>query len=130
MDPRGDRSEIGYFKRGTEPTEFCDRHVTVRYCKHGGVACPDCPEEDCTLTALLRVQRVFPRQIKVLDAPYTYGGESVKRERKLTDNEPYYAANGESRQYYGIGMDVVPYNRTCPVHTQEDGFWRRRAAIP
>ena len=129
FDPRGDRSEIGYFKKGTEPTAYCDCHVAVRYCDHGGVACENCPEEACHQTALLRVYRSFPRQVKVLDAPYTYGGRVATNERELSYNEPYYAANDETKQFYGIGMDVIPYNRICPAHTVREEFWRRRAAL-
>lgn len=130
LDPRGDRSEVGYFKKGTQPTEACDRHVCISYCDHGGgVACASCPAEDCHTTALLRVSRRFPRQIKVLDAPYTYGGSVSEREHILTDNEPYYSVNYQSKQNFGVGMDVVPYNRICPVHTVEDPFWSRRATL-
>ena len=129
FDPRGDRCEVGYFKRGTEPTERCDCHVCVSYCEHGGVACENCPAGSCHTTALIRVLRYFPRQIKVLDAPYTYGGSVPLRERILTNNEPYYAVNYQTKQNFGIGMDVVPYNRICPVHTLGDPFWNRRAVL-
>jgi hypothetical protein len=81
------------------------------------------------MTALLRVSRRFPRQIKVLDAPYTYGGPVPNKERILTNNEPYYVANYHAKQNVGIGIDVVPYNRICPVHTVEDPFWSRRAVF-
>jgi hypothetical protein len=77
--------------------------------------------------ALLRVFRSFPRQISVLDAPYTYGGPITKNKPKLSDNEPYYADCGKSSRNYGIGMGVIPFNRLCPVHGGSDDFWRRRA---
>ncbi|MBQ8357180.1 MAG: transglycosylase domain-containing protein [Clostridia bacterium] len=128
-DPRGDRSEVGYFKKGTEPTERCDCHVCISYCEHGGIASRDCPEEGCHTTALLRISRHFPRQVKVLDAPYTYGGTVVEKERCLTNNEPYYAVNYKTKQNFGIGMDVVPYNRICPTHTGLEAFWQRRLKI-
>ncbi|MBE6701862.1 MAG: hypothetical protein E7585_00400 [Ruminococcaceae bacterium] len=128
-DPRGDRCEIGYFKKGTEPTDTCNCHVEVRYCGHGGVAGVFCPEETCYTTALLRVVRRFPRQIKVLDAPYTYGGSVGESEQYLSSNEPYYAKNYQSKQNFGIGMDVTPYNRICPAHMASDAFWRRRALL-
>ena len=127
-DPRGDRSEIGYFKKGTEPTVTCDCHVKVRYCNHGGVAASDCPEETCHTTALLRVKRSFPRQIKVLDAPFTYDGEVPQKERYLRNNEPYYAEKYQTKQNFGIGLDIVPYNRICPGH-EDEGFWERRSEI-
>jgi penicillin-binding protein 1A len=119
LDPRGDRMEIGYFKKGTEPTSHCDRHVCVRYCDHGGIATDECPPECCHQTALLRVMRQFPRQIRVLDAPYTYGGAILRKERELSNNEPYYAVNYQSKQNFGVGMGVVPYNRLCPGHALE-----------
>lgn len=129
LDPRGDRMEIGYFKKGTEPTAQCDCHVCVSYCDHGGVATEECPSECCHQTALLRVMRRFPRQIKVLDAPYTYGGVCVKRERELSDNEPYYAVNYQTKQNFGVGIDVCPYNRPCPGHAEDQAFWDRRAEL-
>ena len=128
LDPRGDRSEIGYFKKGTEPRGECRCHVLIDYCTCGGIATDACPVEQCHKTALLRVSRSFPRQIKVLDAPYSYGGAYVEKERKLSNNEPYYANKYEIKQNFGIGIDVVPYNHICPVHKQ-DPFWRRRAGL-
>lgn len=129
FDPRGDRLEVGYFKKGTEPTDYCDCHVCVSYCDHNGVATASCPSDACHTTALIRVIRRFPRQIKVLDAPYTYGGAAVEREQILTNNEPYYAVNYQSKQYFGIAMDTIPYNRICPGHDSESDFWQRRMRL-
>jgi penicillin-binding protein 1A len=129
FDPRGDRSEVGYFKKGTEPREHCDCHVCVSYCRAGGVATSHCPQQECHQTALVRVMRQFPRQIKVLDAPYTWAGNVPETEQYLSDNEPYYALNYQTRQYFGIGMDIAPYNRICPFHTVADPFWSRRSAL-
>ena len=125
LDPRGDRSEIGYFKKGTEPTSECRCHVTIDYCEGGGVATSECPLEHRHRTALLRVTRNFPRPVKVLDAPYSYGGEFVEKGRVLSENEPYYAGKYHSKQNFGVGMDVIPYNHICGAHTG-DAFWKRR----
>lgn len=127
-DPRGDRSEVGYFKKGTEPTEHCTCHVLVDYCDGGGVANADCPAESRHPVALLRVSREFPRQIYVADAAYTYGGAPPQKGLGLRNNEPYYAQNYNSKHFFGIGMDEVPYNRACPGHT-DDEFWERRFAF-
>lgn len=124
-DPRGDRSEIGYFKKGTEPKTKCSCHVVVDYCVGNGVATDECPEETRRKVALLRVSRKFPRQIYVVDAAYTYGGVPPKKGRGITSNEPYYAQIGDHGHFFGIGMDEVPYNRLCPGHT-DAGFWERR----
>ncbi len=128
LDPRGGRIEYGYFKKGTEPHHTCSCHVTVRYCDKGGVASEHCPEEGCREIALLRVSRSFPRQIKIEDAGYTYKGPVPNIERDFVSNEPYYAVSDDSKRYYGIGVDVVPFNRICPAHTKND-FWRRRADV-
>lgn len=128
LDPRGSRVEYGYFKKGTEPTAYCSCHICVRYCEHGGVATEYCPVESCREIALLRVRRSFPRQVKIEDAPYTYGGGVPKIGREFAYNEPYYAIFDSSKRYYGIGMNVIPYNRFCPAHTQIS-FWRRRADV-
>lgn len=125
-DPRGDRTEIGYFVRGTEPTRPCDCHVLIDYCEGGGIACPECPEEMRHETALIRVTRQFPRPIRVLDAPFTWVGECSEKQLNLTDNAPYYAEMFDKNRNFGIGMDVTPYNRVCPEHTK-DAFFRRRA---
>lgn len=127
-DPRGDRSEIGYFKKGTEPTEHCTCHVLVDYCTGGGIANADCPAETRRPVALLRVTREFPRQIYVVDAAFTYGGLPPEKGHGLINNEPYYAQNYGSKHFFGIGMDEVPYNRACPGHETND-FWERRFAF-
>lgn len=128
LDPRGNRLEYGYFKKGTEPHERCSCHVCVEYCTHGGVASEACPAEDRYQTALLRVKRSFPRRITVQDAPYTYDGNADLLGQNFTRNEPYYAVKYNSKQNFGVGKDVVPYNRACPAHTADE-FWRRRANV-
>ena len=128
LDPRGNRLEYGYFKKGTEPVQKCDRHVCVDYCDHGGVASEGCPAECRHQTALLRVKRSFPYKIAVEDAPYTYDGAVGKMERNFTYDEPYYAVKYNSKQNFGVGKDVIPYNHACPVHTA-DAFWRRRTNV-
>lgn len=127
-DPRGDRSEIGYFKKGTEPTEHCTCHVLVDYCAGGGIANADCPAETRHPVALLRVTREFPRQIYVVDAAFTYGGTPPEKGLGLTSNEPYYAQKHSSKHFFGIGMDETPYNRACPGHETSE-FWERRISF-
>ena len=50
LDPRGDRSEYGWFLKGTEPHTTCSCHIRVRYDKAGhGVAtdlCEICAEPE------------------------------------------------------------------------------------
>lgn len=126
LDPRGDRSEIAYFKRGTEPKAHCNCHTLISYCEGGGVATEHCPADTCHEVALLRVQRSFPRQIRVLDAPYTYGGTPLENGRELSQNEPYYANKHENKRFYGVEMGITPFNHRCAAdHGAEDFFARR-----
>ena len=125
LDARGNRIEYGYFKKGTEPREYCDCHVCISYCEGGGVATSKCPEAQQRTVALLRVYREFPRQIAVLDAPYTYAGELRDGMREISYYEPYYAHIHGFGKNYGIKMGQVPYNHACPVHPLDE-FWHRR----
>ncbi len=130
LDPRGDRTEIGYFVKGTEPSAPCDRHTLIDYCEGGGVATPVCPAEARHPVALLRVTRQFPRPIRVLDAPYTCVGECPEKQPDLTDNAPYYALNFDKNRNFGIGMDVTPFNRACPEHGGDPFLARRLLPYP
>ena len=128
LDPRGERTAVGYFKRGTEPQAACDRHVQVSYCDHGGVAARECPEECRHTVSLLLVKREFPRHITVQDAPYTYWCDPQIIQRNLISNEPYYAIMFDSKRFFGIATDTQPFNRSCPGHVADD-FWERRAQV-
>ncbi len=125
LDPRGGRIEYGYFKKGTEPCTHCHCHVCVSYCEQGGVATSACPEESCYKIALLRVERQFPREIYVEDAPYTFVGAMPSIEQNFSSNEPYYANLYDSNRFFGIRPGILPYNRACTLHT-ESSFWQRR----
>lgn len=72
LDLRGDRSEKGWFAYGTEPSEYCDRHVIVKYCNdYNRVASPKC--KNTREVGLVRIEdRSFPFEITVTDAQYAY----------------------------------------------------------
>lgn len=72
LDLRGDRSEKGWFAYGTEPSEYCDVHVKVKYCNdYNRVASPNCT--NTREVGLVRIEtRSFPYEITVWDAQYAY----------------------------------------------------------
>lgn len=74
LDPRGDRSDVGYFTTATVPTEYCDCHVVVKYDKStGGVAHEYSNPEDLYDVALIAEnKRSFPYQVNIEDAQYVY----------------------------------------------------------
>jgi penicillin-binding protein 1A len=116
-DPRGDRSEMGYFVKGSEPTERCDCHILVKYDKiNGGVGYGTCPVSDETYVGLIQVERHFPIQVYVSDAQYVW--------RKLPkdimpgddDDEPFFINTLEKGDFCGISYSAVQYNRSCKSH--------------
>lgn len=120
-DPRGSRAEKAYFTKDTLPSQPCNVHVMVRYCKDGhGIASHACPDSSCTYVGLMNVERSFPRDVYVTDAEYTW--------RKLPSNVSPYISN-KFCFYYNMYTDAYPgrtsspsggtgyqYNRACPLH--------------
>ena len=115
LDPRGSRTETGYFTNATAPTEYCTTHVMVEMCTSGGVANEACP--NTKKVGLINVtDRSFPVEIFVADAQYVYrdigdiapGG---------TENQPYFSTALPEGTYVGISKAEKQYNRACTVHS-------------
>ncbi len=121
-DPRGSRAEIGYFARGTEPTEFCTTHVMVAYDKeHKGVATPYCPEESIVYVGLLNVKREMPFNIVVTDSQYTaLALPDGYNYLNLTSKMPFYQNLLPVGTYAGIPKknQYSGYNSVCTYHIQ------------
>ena len=126
-DPRGNRAVTGYFNLSSMPTEYCDCHVLVNYDKvTGGIACEYCPEQNIVQVALVRVNRDFPINIKIIDAEYSYmdlGAASPGG----TAYQPFYTPALALGHYtgYSKGETTTQYNHACTEHTapppQTDG---------
>lgn len=135
LDPRGNRSETGYFIRGTEPTEYCDTHIIVDYCTSGrGIACDYCPREDVVQTALIRMNRDFPTDILVTDSQYTYLELPYNVRPYYTKYRSYYyymsvyAGEDGAKHYYGrVSGSILPYNRACTTHFNATA-WKKKVA--
>ena len=121
-DVRGDRTEIGYFVRGTEPKELCDCHVLVRYDKKsGGVDCGYCPDDSVEWVGMITVERHFPMQIYISDAQYVYRPLSWDRLPSDSKDEAFFARTLEKGDWCGISETPEQYNRAC--HTHFSPFW-------
>jgi len=121
-DLRGSRIETGYFTMETAPTTACDVHVLVDYDKvTGAVACEDCPPENITQVALVRVEdRDFPAQVTISDAQYVY--REWTSEDGVTDStsEPFFAALIEDEHYCGTSsVTTRAVNSFCFEHYVE-----------
>lgn len=76
QDPRGNRSNTGYFTKDTLPTEICDVHIEVKWCKTCNAnAYAYCPEDSITIKIMLNVDRsMIPDDFryKPTDTEYIY----------------------------------------------------------
>ncbi len=116
MDPRGNRAETGYFAVGTAPTEYCNCHVLVDYdIVNHGVACPDCPRENVKKVGLLNVKRVFPQDVTVRDAQYTWQRLSDGIQPCLLSGEPFYLGVIPRGSSPGHSATASPFNRYCYI---------------
>ena len=112
-DPRGDRSERGYFVKGKEPSRYCATHVSVLYdTLNGGVASADCAPENLNTVGLINVIRIFPTQVYLTAAEYTWRdiGNSVPA---TSTQLPFYASILGEGEYCGISNSKNQYNRLC-----------------
>lgn len=117
-DPRGSRAEIGYFVRGTEPSEYCDVHFLAdRDSKTNGMITPYCPQEDAIKVGLLNVLRQFPYNIYVDDAEYT--GQVLPDDYTFNGIDYtmcYYQNMLPTGFYTGTHRDSSRYNLACMWH--------------
>ena len=74
LDPRGDRSDTGYFTVSNAPSEYCDTHVVVDYDTTTNAYAHEytLPENRKQVALIRETTRAFPVQIYVEDAQYVY----------------------------------------------------------
>ena len=118
-DPRGSSSisATGYFVLGTEPTEYCDRHVLVDYDNENkAIALPGCNSDNIIKVGLVNYLRVLPFNITITDAQYTCQilPENYSYEG-LTEKMPYYANILPEGFFTGHTKNSY-YNHVCLVH--------------
>ncbi len=117
QDPRGERGEIGYFAKGSEPTEECDCHVLVKYdSTNGGIASHDCKKSDCDYVGLITAERSFPVQIYVSDAQYVTKEIPSAVLPETSPSLPFFNNMLKKGEYCGISNSKEQYNRYCRAH--------------
>ncbi|MBQ6893149.1 MAG: hypothetical protein IJN48_02995, partial [Clostridia bacterium] len=72
LDPRGDRTETGYFTRSNRPFETCDCHIIVDYDSTTKAVAHEYSESTYQVALIKENTRSFPYQITVVDAQYVY----------------------------------------------------------
>ena len=118
LDPRGSRKETGYFTKDTVPTEECDTHVVVlRDTETNMIASPECPSENLTRVALIRVEdRSYPREIYVQDAQYVYRDMPSSVKPCGWWGAPFFSNMLAEGEYCGSSYVDTPYNAYCYFH--------------
>ena len=119
FDPRGARTQTGWFVKGTEPHNTCTCHILCQSdAEHGGVSHGFCPVESQKKIALIRVERHFPKQVLVTDAQYVWRGDP----QSLPPNQNATGAYFEQglSDFCGRSYTQTPFNRSCQVHTEQE----------
>ncbi len=116
FDPRGDRSEVGWFVMGNDPKGTCDRHVLCECDAEGGISHGYCPQESVKRVGLIRAERYFPMQILVSDAQYVYRGDPQGIAPNPNAGQAYFEQT--LTDACGRSHTQTPFNRSCPHHTK------------
>lgn len=119
-DPRGSRSEIGYFMKTGIPYGECNRHVLCDYDVVGeGIASDNCPDENIKAIALLRIEdRHFPKEIIISDADYVYKDIDGSKPLCESSEYPYYYNYIENGVYVGRGRHKKQFNSLCSCNNE------------
>ena len=116
-DARGDRAQVGYFVKGSEPSEYCDRHVMVSYdAVDGGVVVGDCPIENVKRVGLIVVERSFPKQIYITDAQYVWRDIGKNTPPETSPTLSFFNNILPEKTFCGISRGEIQYNRACKTH--------------
>ncbi len=116
MDPRGVRTEVGYFSRESAPKEYCDTHVAVKRCStYGLIASDECPS--VYYTSLIRIEdRSFPMELYVADAQYAYREMPSYVKPSGWWGVPFFVNMLGYGEYCGTSYVDTPFNAYCYHH--------------
>ncbi len=115
MDPRGNRTQTGYYTESNLPAGACDKHVLVNICDDSGhIACPTCPHTH--QVALINEQREFSLNVGIADAQYTYVALPDNVKPSLDQSLPYYMNLYSAGSWPGTSKVASPMNAYCAVH--------------
>ena len=111
-DVRGDRIGYGYFIKGTEPHESCDRHILCDYDVFlRGVAVNPTYSGFVKEIALLNIpDRAFPTQVFITDAEYVYRQVDDREKLGKSIDEPYFIGTVPEGEYVGISKSKRQFN--------------------
>lgn len=118
LDPRGNRTDVGWFKSGTQPSEPCDVHTEVYLCTESNMlAGPYCPEATKKLIALLNLPN---RELLggIVPDDWQYVLPTVDEEGNTVIVAPTEQVTETiDGQEVTVTQPVKGMNSTCTVHT-------------
>lgn len=125
-DPRGNRSETGWFASGTQPNTYCTTHVLVDYdTATGAVASLRCPRGNIARVGLIEItDRNFPVQVTVTDAQYVYRNLPDDVEPSGWWGDPFFINTIPAGTYVGSSNVSTQYNQFCWHHFDYEAFQR------
>ena len=77
-DPRGGRSEVGYYINGTQPTTYCNQHVVVKYCTETGKEANEYCQHTTEKVYVLAPYRDFSIYVDIENNEYLYTPNPLK----------------------------------------------------
>lgn len=104
-DPRGDMTYEEYFAKDTAPTEYCDCHIALTYCKETGkelLASENCPEEHLTTVVYMVIKDSDKNsQIgsDITGSPDGASDETTAEPDVSTADEKYTVPDNASKEY-------------------------------
>ena len=119
-DARGSREIVCYFKKGTEPSGYCNCHVMVEYdITSGGVANSYCPPECVVQVGMIQVERKFPIQIYIADAQYVWKTLGIDDDISTDSTLPFFYKSLGWGNFCGISNTKKQFNCGCGIHTEQ-----------
>ena len=114
----------GYVNASDAPTEYCDKHVMVRWDTVTGAICMNgcnCPESNLINVGLRKMtlaDRALHGKVNVIDAQYTYMDLPVGYSYPLDPNVPFFYNLLPDDLNFGVSTGTKPANRVCLEHLQ------------
>ena len=112
LDPRGDRTDVGYFARSNRPFTTCDTHIIVEYDSETNAYAHKYSKNTYEVALIRENTRAFPRQITVWDAQYVYRDLPEGVEPCGWWGDPYFIHTIPEGTYVGVSRSRDLYKVT------------------
>ncbi len=118
LDPRADQAQTLKYAPGTEPTEYCDRHILVDFCAdYKCFASENCPNK-IKQALVLETDRSFSWYFYITDAQYMYRPLGSAAIYTGSDKYPFFQNTVKPGTYIGVTKTSAgkAANSVCTKH--------------